>query len=164
MVFEIPLLDGRIVYMQGKESEFESIVFVSASKFFSIWHNSQKLDQVVTAQKYPEAESAFLESKKYPVPIVSAGIFDYDQKGYMQVKLTDGITRTSWLIDNKAQSFPLACSRSQVGIFERELSTNSPHVASQSHLLAGNGRGKLSNPSIWVGISSNIRRLFKKLY
>lgn len=143
MIFEIPLLDGRIVYMQGEESDIESIIFVPASNFYSIWHDSQKLDKAVTAKKYSEAEKAFLKSRQYPVPVVFAGIFDYDQKGYLQIKLDDGITRTSWLIKNYAQSFPLACSRSQVGTFERELSTKCSHVASQSNLLEGKGRGKL---------------------
>lgn len=137
MSLEIILSDGRVVYMRPPESDAYAVVWVSATKFVSIWHARQKNDITRTREKYPAIETCFAQSAVYPVPYIHGGFYPYKPsmvanlcslimtckiplpirkqlKKYSQpCKLflfVGGITRAMWLINNGAQSFPIACS------------------------------------------------------
>lgn len=141
MRFEIPLADGRTVYMKDPGSALYAVVWVSSEKFLKIWDSSQKNDVARTQKKYPDIELCFAQSAHYPVHFIDGGIvrlqpaliakinlflirnnypvsfreklavfFKYGKRVF---RFNDGITRATWLINNEAQSFPVACSPCQ---------------------------------------------------
>lgn len=157
MRFEIPIADGRMAYMTGDEDSSTAIVWVPADIFSKLWHPSQKFDVVRTQERYPDAENAFQNSAQYPVPVAIASIYDYDGHSRASIKLDNGITRTTWLLDHGACSFPVACSPSQVDDFLKLSSTNPSDSLDESN-LPGQGRGKRAPCH---GISAKLRSLFR---
>lgn len=139
MCFEIPLLDGRVVYMKRPESDLYAVVWVSAEKFLKIWEPRQKNDIIRTCEKYEDIELCFAQSMTYPVHFIDGDIIKLkcglSEKffsflihnfplsirkiiygilpHYKVFRFDDGITRATWLINNGAQFFPIACSPSQ---------------------------------------------------
>ena len=139
MCFQIPLADGRVVYMKKPESNLYSVVWVSSEKFLTIWDKKQKNDINTTLKKYKGVEDIFNQSIIYHVDYIYGGIVNFKrglspkyisfmiQKFPLWLRETiysilptckifrfdDGITRASWLINNGAQSFPIACSPAQ---------------------------------------------------
>lgn len=139
MCFQIPLADGRVVYMKKPESNLYSVVWVYSEKFLTIWDENQKNDINTTLKKYKNVEEIFNQSIIYPVNYIYGGIVNLKrglspkcisfmiQKFPFWIRKTiysifptrkvfrfdDGITRATWLINNGAQSFPIACSSAQ---------------------------------------------------
>lgn len=139
MFFEIPLLDGRIAYMKKPEKDFYCVVWVSTERFLTIWDKNQKNDTHTTQKKYNEVDDIFKKSSISPVDYIHGGIVNLKRGISSQVtsfmiknfcpsvrniiykifptqkvfRFDDGITRTTWLINNGAQYFPVCCSPSQ---------------------------------------------------
>ena len=60
-------------------------------------------------KKYMIAEKCFLNSHTNPIPLPIIGGFQTYGGTRRTIRLTDGITRTQWLIDHGAHSFPVYC-------------------------------------------------------
>lgn len=160
MLFEIPLADGRIVYMDGAENGVYSIVWVCPQKFYALWHDSQRLDIKGTRKKYHHAEAVFKNCINSPVEMFSAGIFDYENDGTLKIKLNDGITRTTWLLNNNAHCFPLLCSLSDLPTFLQHVSTQSSLSPIESKSpQSGQERGK--GPGAGKGLFGRLKSFFK---
>lgn len=152
MSFEIPLMDGRTVYMCESSlvnAESHEIVWIPAELFKKIWKDEpyckespeQWVDIEHHKKKYANTDEHFRKGLSSPVPLADVSVylypvnvaakfinrrprpirFFYDLKIAMHRKFNigrqycilcfnDGMTRTMWLLNNGATSFPLACS------------------------------------------------------
>ncbi len=108
MIFEIPLANGKIVYMKGEESEFYSIVVVDTDKFLKFWDpDESKVHLPKDAPKYVNASLAFEQSREYPVPLSEVGGPLVYKEPEMNFRMVDGTTRLQYLIDNGVSKFPV---------------------------------------------------------
>lgn len=115
MLFEIPLADGSVVYMEGSDSSVETVVCVSTEKFWKIWRPSLRDDRGPSteyAKKYAKVSACFNQSHLIPVALPEVGDLINYEKGNptLTLGMVDGATRIQWLFDHGAASFPVLSS------------------------------------------------------
>ncbi len=146
MIFEVPLPDGRIVYMCSSCSETSEIcrvVWFDAKVFWSLWKDQDldilSIENMKEYTKFPNPTpalqgtgEAFAQSAKHPVPVASFGNFGYTYAN--RVVLAGGRVRTMWLLVNGATAFPIECS--PLDLKELEVAEKEKQLG----LLVGSGR------------------------
>lgn len=119
------------VYMTKRDDvtlENFPVVIVHAATFCSVWNDSQQYDWCKykkgmlyrdvpelweDTDKYRYTEKCFHIGISNPVPMALVSSFSNDG-----LYLTDGITRTMWLIKNGTLAFPVQCPHSDVAALE----------------------------------------------
>lgn len=118
VVWEIPLSGGRACFMRVDRTNFgnknQFVVFVRASDFYAIWraveyakgreepHRPPELSRIPLDRKWGWQAKCWAEGKSNPVPL--ANVTYHPDYG---IGFNDGITRTLWLLHNKAPIFPV---------------------------------------------------------
>jgi len=106
-------------------SEKSGIVIVDSEKFLQLWRNEPRSLHSAEAhgtpqtwlnhEKYSDASNGFSHGEDDPVSLASAeyGIETREKRELQEpihyVNLTDGVTRTIWLLSNGCQAFPIKC-------------------------------------------------------
>ena len=116
ILISIDLKTERTVYMYGNENESYSLVWISSKRLMEIWHPSQRDDYLRTRQKMHGAAACFEQCEEWPVLLANVSIGEFDI-GKRSLKFNDGITRTSWLIEQGVKSIPLLCTHDSVDEF-----------------------------------------------
>lgn len=112
MIYEIPIANDEVVYMQGTSCNVNTVVIVSADKFWELWDAQERVDSARESKENSDADKCFKQSKQYPVPLAEAGdLFDYEPPK-LSLKMVSGITRLQWLYHKKATWFPVLSSHS----------------------------------------------------
>lgn len=143
IIFEIPISNGRTVYMSVEKSNYcndeRCVVLVDSNKFLELWrkepysiHTQQSMGTPSTwpnDYKYGHAERGFSFGIDNPVPLadINCGeatknhpiykrkflffreLIDVKKEQFEYAAFTNGITRTIWLLANRAPFFPMEC-------------------------------------------------------
>lgn len=112
MIFEVPLADHQLVYLRGESTIEDPIIWVTVKGFWKIWAPHQRDGRKPDSwyhPKYTLAQTSFIQSKEYPVPVPQAGD-PIKINGRWLLTMRDGATRIQWLADHGATSFPLGVS------------------------------------------------------
>jgi hypothetical protein len=130
----------------GMNDQNKHVVMVDADKFYRAWldraspvgHDRQ--DQCVLRsemprdRKYEDAVKGFSHGKDSPVPLADCfGV--KDDAGGTRVTFANGVTRSFWLLANRAESFPVV--------------TDSAASAQALHKVAGVGAGPVCVASLF---------------
>jgi len=102
--------DRYISASAGHAGDETFAVHVDADAFYLAWLRSDE-QCVVRAQmprdyKYAYAVDGFAQGSANPVPLADVGAWN-DERGRTHIGFTNGITRSFWLIANRAPSFPV---------------------------------------------------------
>lgn len=122
VVYEIILFDKK-VYMEVRKTNYLNdkrfVVIVDSVKFLELWRNEpypqdRKLnfgDETIwkNDRKFKDAENGFSFGIGYPVPLANIVCYNNEKNNQPYIAINDGITRTIWLLANKAKSFPIEC-------------------------------------------------------
>ncbi|ATG38119.1 hypothetical protein PhaeoP23_03966 (plasmid) [Phaeobacter piscinae] len=118
VVWEIPLSNNRTAFMRVDRTNFNNddqfVVFVRASDFYALWRAVEYIKDRETPNRPPELRNiprdrkwgwqaqCWAHGKSNPVPLANVSYHpDYG------IGFNDGITRTLWLLHNKAPIFPV---------------------------------------------------------
>ncbi len=131
VVWEIPLSGGRSCFMRVDRSNFynseQFVVFVRASDFYALWRAVEytkdgeapdrppELVNIPHDRKWKWQAQCWAHGVSNPVPL--ADVTYHSDYG---IGFTDGITRTLWLLHNKAPIFPVLVhgQESALGLYE----------------------------------------------
>lgn len=120
-IWEIVVPGMKPCYMQLKASQGKQesyVVRVDGDKFFRAWLTGSGIGQwkerdaceprhrLSEDHKYRWPAEHFPQGISNPVPLADSSI-NRDSRGKLGVSFTDGVTRTKWLIANRAESFPV---------------------------------------------------------
>lgn len=126
----------------GMNDQSRHVVMVDADKFYRAWlaratpaSEHGRVDQCLlrkdmpTDYKYAGAVDGFKRGRENPVPLAEC-YGAKDDAGGTRVTFTNGVTRSFWLLANKAESFPVV--------------TDSAAAAQELHRAAGVGSGPVT--------------------
>lgn len=132
-IYRIETAKGGPVYMRTSlhgQADHRAVVIVDAAKFLAAWQEASRerllkngvlsgpdnlpfLDESGwrADYKFSKAKDGFAQGIDNPVPLAEVGPFrSPDAKGPYAIGVTNGMTRTIWLLANGAQAFPVECS------------------------------------------------------
>lgn len=131
VIWEIPLFEGRTCFMSAQRTNYlneeQFVVFVCANDFYALWRAVDCLKKKNTTNRPPKLEDIPFDRKwrwqaqcwahgqSNPVPLAQVSYHpDYG------IGFIDGITRTLWLLHNKAPIFPVLVrgQKNALGLFE----------------------------------------------
>ena len=121
-VYKIYLEQSYIFMRIDKTPHYNAeryVVIVDTHNFYKTW-TGNSIDQCNIyndweLKKYYEAIDGFSKGIENPVPLAVVGYSN-------EIAFTNGITRTKWLIINRARCFPLECNRRSAKLFHERLS------------------------------------------
>ena len=122
LAWRIPMRDGSEVFMSVTSGHTDDTLFVvpvDAAAFYRTWlaatlRNPERPDgcrlvsEMPEDYKYRHAVEGFSHGEKNPVPLARVGVLTED--GAVDVRFTDGVTRSYWLLANDATAFPVVVS------------------------------------------------------
>ena len=144
-VWEVPLPDREPVYMRLDRSHDDSCfaVHVDTELFYYYWlltsrrtsyHNCPPRQKMQQDRKYNQAVEGFDQGRNNPVPLAQPHL--HIREGLVSLAFTNGITRSMWLIANRAGSFPVEVSSlAQAQLFHNILGTDEAPVELQGRSL-----------------------------
>lgn len=126
LIFEVPLPSQNPVYMSFRLNEYNrensGIVIVDSRRFLDLWRRDPFQMHVDLAngnpttwpndEKYEHAVTGFSFGNENPVPLALVSCEQHKSIEYMAI--TNGITRTIWLLTNACAAFPVECSASNM--------------------------------------------------
>ena len=117
IVWRIPTAVGdRFMRIEREIPELDAdrfVVYVDARKFYRLWLASPHSDSCAYMAKhikYSKAFHGFSKGEADPVPL--ADLVALPVGSYAPIEINDGMTRMSWLLTNRASSFPVQVRRS----------------------------------------------------
>lgn len=120
VIWKVKLQNDRDVFMSaivGRRRE-TSVVHVDAEKFYRLWLSVSKVgalrryydcplrEEMPKDGKFHKADRSFDQSRDCPVPLADVGFVSFVDAD-PTVRLSNGFTRTFWLLVNRAPSFPI---------------------------------------------------------
>lgn len=123
-LFTVPLPDRPSVFMCARGDETDTrraVVIVDAERFLRLWRaNPNDLHADVARgtpetwpldRKFQGAVDGFFSGMENPVPLALASFLmvNVDGEHVPSVTLTNGVTRTIWLLTNRCSAFPIEC-------------------------------------------------------
>lgn len=120
VVWRVPVADQTDRFMSARSSclnREKFVVQVDTELFYqmwlagsSAWGKRESVDCVLRAgmpadHKYEHSADGFSHGLKNPVPLAEAGAWRHNGKA--RIGFSNGITRTFWLIVNRAPAFPI---------------------------------------------------------
>ncbi len=147
-VWKISLSNEQNCYMSAKRNYANNdnsfIVNVDSERFYHAWLKSsvENNGHCVARQempldyKYTDAEVGFSHGIENPVPLADAYVYPVNDDQDLVLSLSNGITRSFWLIANQADSFP-------IHVINKD-------IANQLHKLVGIGDIPLSFEEFFV--------------
>lgn len=120
-VFRIPT-SGNDVFMRVSrtfaENENRFVVEVDSQRFLSLWRNTRDENHKKIArgtiadwykdERFNDAKAGFSKGENDPVPLAEVSIFTIDKKT-AGISISCGVTRTIYLLSQKATMFPVEC-------------------------------------------------------
>lgn len=107
VILEIPLENVANVFMRTHGFSNEHVFVLERHVFRQTWgdepYNAWTDDEHRAYKKYEDIEKIFAASHVSPVELPEAGF------KFGKIHLDNGMTRTSWLLVNKAEFIPLSC-------------------------------------------------------
>ena len=160
-VFRIATRDRGDVFMRVSRSNYRNaerfVVEVDPRRFLAMWRSDPDDLHVDVSHgdrahwllddKFAYAERGFSHGQSNPVPLANVGCHVLGRAPC--VSITNGVTRTIWLLAFGAESFPVECGHESAEILQRVAGLAGGHPASVEHLVpeaqgcAGMGRGPL---------------------
>lgn len=131
------------------DNENNAVVEVDAERFFALWRKDGSSHQDVAMgdpsswpsdRKYDGAAEGFSHGRKNPVPLAEVSVWEketttpiYGEGGLFRRKaqigehtekqpvlgITNGVTRTIWLLSQGAKVFPVKCDLASAALLER---------------------------------------------
>ena len=95
--------------MRGEDYSNNFIILADMNMYLSHVHSSVCFELKHSNEKYKNCIEAFANSKMYPVPLSTCGMFYEYDKGIRSFYMNNGITRIQFLKDNGAKWFPVFC-------------------------------------------------------
>ncbi|WP_322075473.1 plasmid fertility inhibition factor family protein [Burkholderia cenocepacia] len=120
--WRVPMPDGTECFMCAKSgglNEEKFVVHVDANAFYRTWlasapafpqQNSSDCvprSRMPLDSKFKDAVEGFADSADSPVPLAEVRASSEGSKGKVRIGFTNGITRTYWLLANRAPAFPV---------------------------------------------------------
>lgn len=141
-IFEIDLDNNDKAYMVAQENEKESVVIVDSDRFLELWKKDDAFRYLSYGskeswekdKKYSYTDSCFFDKLSNPVPLADVSVvrltdrvpvyvkyffFFFKQLvGYKEIgkdvlRISDGMTRTIWLLSKGAKCFPVLINNSK---------------------------------------------------
>jgi hypothetical protein len=117
----ITIEGNKKYYMSININSIDKLIVFSSVYFDNQWKQTNSLIQRSLANnpkkendyKYKYAEEGFLRGIKNPVPLVN--IYIQIEKEFVIPTLIDGLSRTNYLLANKAKWLVFNCSNQEVG-------------------------------------------------
>jgi len=140
-IWEVPIPDREPVYMRLDRSADETsyAVHVDTELFYYYWlltsrrtsyHKCPPRQKMPLDRKYDQAVEGFDAGRKSPVPLARPHL--HIREGLVSLLFTNGLTRSMWLIANRAPSFPVEVSSLvEAQLFQHILGTNEPPIELQ---------------------------------
>lgn len=124
-VWKVPIKGPVDAFMAIRRTNYLNdqtfVVFVRSREFYSVWRSIEALkdretpnrppplDEIPADRKWSWQAQCWSHGQSNPVPLASVS---YDAR--FGIGFVDGITRTLWLINHRAASFPVSVHRKSV--------------------------------------------------
>ena len=120
-IFRIPT-NGNDVFMcvsrSWAKNDERFVVEVDSQRFLSFWRNTSdhshrkiargNIAAWVQDEKFNDAKAGFSKGEIDPVPLADVSVFLFGDKT-VSINITNGVTRTIYLLSIKASKFPVEC-------------------------------------------------------
>ena len=120
--FELDLTNKK-VYMSVDCTNFMNdqrfVVIIETKSFLKLWRNEPSplsrnlnfgnIENWKRDRKYPDAEDGFSFGRNNPVPLANIVCYINDENNLPYIAISNGVTRTIWLLSNNVKYFPVEC-------------------------------------------------------
>lgn len=141
-VFRVATAAGDVfLYESGDQGANRAVVEVDAARFLIAWRHPRSSHPEVAHRtvaewrkdkKYASIDDAFQRSEVCPLALPELGLGSRTEPC---IGITDGVTRTLWLLANGAHTFPVTCSLSEAATLHAVAGTPGSHFLSVTQLI-----------------------------